>query len=101
MQKLTVKHYVNIISITTATLNAYKQFVANMLADELSDDNDATMYANDIAYMSDVLNTFKKCKDVKQLQNSIMLQDTFVREEFIDTLLYIEKHNLSDEYYCI
>ena len=40
------------------------------------------------------LDVFNATNNVQQLHESIMLQDTLVREHFINTLRYIEENNL-------
>lgn len=63
-------------------------------------DNDAAdyeLYAEDVAYNVNALVQFNATKDVQQLHDSIMQQDTLVREFFISVLHYIEDNDLIDE----
>jgi hypothetical protein len=98
--KLTQKHYINIIAITSATLQQYADFCLRCAKDADNTAEDNTMHIEDILYMQTALNNFIKDKNVEQLQDSIMTQDTFVREYYIDTLQYVEDNNLVSNCYC-
>ena len=87
MQKVTAKQ-VNAINVLM--LNTIKNYIANYVTSELAD----TIYADDIAYNASALQTFNATLDCNELQDAIMLQDTLVREEFINVLLYLENNNL-------
>ena len=50
--------------------------------------------------MQKALHTFVLTKNVEQLQDSIMTQDTFVREYYADTLRYLEDNFLVINNYC-
>ena len=97
--KLTQKHYINIIALTSATLQDYTNFTLRV-AKEYTDAESDLMHIEDILYVQTALNNFINNKNVAQLQDSIMLQDTFVREYYIDTLRYLEHNNLVANYYC-
>jgi len=98
--KLTQKHYINIIAITSATLQEYTNFCLHCAraADNTAEDN--VMHLADILYMQRALNAFINNSNIAQLQDSIMTQDTFVREYYINTLQYLEDNNLVKNYYC-
>jgi len=98
--KLTQKHYINIIAITLATLQQYTKFCLQCAQDADNTAEDNTMHIEDILYMQTTLNNFIKDKNIEQLQDSIMTQDTFVREYYIDTLQYVEDNNLVSNCYC-
>ena len=52
------------------------------------------MYAEDVAHNVNALVAFNATKDAQALHDSIMLQDTLVREYYISVLLYIERNKL-------
>jgi hypothetical protein len=99
MQKVTNAHYKNIIAITLATLQQYTNFILKCAQNDKTN-NISVMHLQDIQYMQNALNAFIKNADAAQLQNSIMLQDTFVREYYFNTLQYIEQNNLVSNFYC-
>ena len=97
--KLTQKHYINIIALTSATLQDYTGFTLRV-AQQHADADSNLMHIDDILYVQTALNNFINNKDVAQLQDALMSQDTFVREKYIDTLRYIEDNYLVANYYC-
>ena len=102
MRKVTNEHYINIIAITSATLQQYTDFVLYCArVDENSTENSNIMHIQDILYVQTALNNFINDKCANTLQNKIMLQDTFVREYFINTLRYLEHNNLVNCNYCV
>jgi 1,2-phenylacetyl-CoA epoxidase catalytic subunit len=100
MRKLTQKNYINIIAITSATLQQYTDFCLRCAKDTDNTAEDNAMHIEDILYMQTALNNFIKDKNVEQLQDKIMWQDTFVREYFVDTLQYLEDELLVSNCYC-
>ena len=68
-----------------------------------SDTDNVDMYCADIAHNVAALDVFNKTNNVQQLHDNIMLQDTLVREEYINVLRYIEQNNLiaADCFCCI
>jgi len=63
----------------------------------VSEDEDASsisMYAEDVAHNVNALVAFNASKDASALHNSIIMQDTLVREYYISVLLYIERNKL-------
>ena len=102
MRKVTNKHYVNVIAITSATLQEYTDFcLRSAKLDEGTTDNSNIMHIEDILYVQTALNNFINNKCATTLQDKIMLQDTFVREYFINTLRYLEHNNLVNCNYCV
>ena len=97
MRKITNEHYINVIAITSATLQEYTDFVLYCARE---DENSNIMHIQDILYVQTALNNFINNKCANTLQNKIMLQDTFVREYFINTLRYLEDNNLVINFYC-
>jgi hypothetical protein len=100
MRKVTNAHYVNIIAITLATMQEYTDFLKRCANDADTTAEDNVMHYDDLLYIQSALKDFVQDRNAKQLQDRIMMQDTFVREYYIDTLRYIEEENLSDEHYC-
>jgi hypothetical protein len=62
-----------------------------------------SMYADDVAHNINALVNFNATKDVQALHDSIMQQDTLVREYYIDVLQYIENTKLisADNFCCV
>ena len=103
--KLTQKHYINIIAITSACIQDYANFTLRCAKfvqenEQSADAENDIMHFEDLLYVQTALNNFINNKDVAQLQDDLMSQDTFVREYYIDTLRYIEDNNLVTNYYC-
>jgi hypothetical protein len=100
MQKVTNAHYVNIIAITLATMQEYTNFLKRCANDKDITAEDNIMHYDDLLYIQRALKDFVQDRNVEQLQDRIMMQDTFVREYYIDTLFYIEDNNLVSNFYC-
>jgi hypothetical protein len=84
------KHVVIINTLLLKTMESYiNTFVRNS-----EDAGSISMYAEDVAYAANALVAFNASKDASALHNSIMMQDTLVREYYIDILLYIERNKL-------
>ena len=103
--KLTQKHYINIITITSACIQDYADFALRcakfVQENEQSADADSDiMHFEDLLYVQTALNNFINNKNVAQLQDDLMTQDTFVREYFVNTLQYLEDELLVTNYYC-
>ena len=90
MQKLTKQHKLAIINTMFADLASY----VNIYCTDNKDVDNTNMYCGDIVHNTNALDEFFKTNNVQQLHESIMLQDTLVREHFINTLRYIEENNL-------
>jgi hypothetical protein len=67
------------------------------------DSSSYSMYADDVAYNVSALAQFNKTLNAQELHDSIMQQDTLVREYYIDVLRYIESKRLitADNFCCI
>ena len=90
MQKFNTAHVTEINIIMLQTIASYINFITD-------DDNDMEyvhIYTTDVAYNTAALHVFNNDKNAQTLHNSIMQQDTFVREYFIKVLRYIEENNL-------
>jgi hypothetical protein len=87
MQKLTITHITNINNIMLKTISNYinTYSIANTYD---------TLVVTDVLYNTYALQKFNNTKNVQQLHNAIIKQDTLVREYFIAVLQYIEHNNL-------
>ena len=84
------KHMLKINTLMLKTTESY----INTFVSEDEDASSISMYAEDVAYNVNALVAFNATKDVQALHDSIMLQDTLVREYYISVLLYIERNKL-------
>ena len=83
----------HIIVINNLMLKTTESYI-NTFVSEDEDVSSISMYADDVAHAVNALVAFNTTKDVQALHDSIMLQDTLVREYYIDVLLYIERNKL-------
>ena len=90
MRKLTKQHKLAITNTMFADIASY----INCYCTNNEDVGSTNMYCNDILHNTNALSVFNATNNVQQLHESIMLQDTIVRESFINTLRYIEENNL-------
>ena len=90
MQKANSKHVIVINNLMLKTTESY----INTFVSEDEDTGSISMYAEDVAYNVNALVAFNATKDASALHDSIMLQDTLVREYYIAVLLYIESNKL-------
>lgn len=99
MRKLTAKHKIAIANLMLKTTADY----INAYCVNNSDTDNVDMYCADVAHNISALDVFNKTNNVMQLHDNIMLQDTLVREEYINVLRYIEQNNLinADCFVCI
>ena len=88
-----VKHIIVINNLMLKTTESY----INTFVSEDEDVSSISMYADDVAHATNALVAFNTTKDVQALHDSIMLQDTLVREYYIAVLLYIERNKLIDK----
>jgi len=97
MQKLTAKH---ITQINVLLLKTTEEYI-NVFVTTNPEEDCCDMYAADVAYNVNALVQFNKDKDVLALHKAIIMQDTLVREFYINVLLYIEDNALiSAKKYC-
>lgn len=87
-----------LINITLNTLKDYIGFV-QYTNNGTEDVNSTMMHLEDIAYITNALRQFAVEGDLDTLNESIYLQDTFVREYFINTIRAIE--SIFEENYCV
>jgi hypothetical protein len=85
-----VKHIIVINNLMLKTTESY----INTFVSEDEDASSISMYAEDVAHAVNALVAFNASNDVQALHDSIMLQDTLVREYYISVLLYIERNKL-------
>ena len=99
MRKITAVHNLKIQRLMLKTTESY----INTFVDSQADLSSLQMYASDVAHNVAALQVFIQTKDAQQLHDSIMLQDTLVREFYISVLMYIEKNKLipANMYCCI
>ena len=86
----------HIIVINNLMLKTTESYI-NTFVSEDEDVSSISMYADDVAHATNALVAFNTTKDVQALHDSIMLQDTLVREYYIAVLLYIERNKLIDK----
>jgi hypothetical protein len=93
------KHIIVINNLMLKTTESY----INTFVSEDEGVSSISMYADDVAHAVNALVAFNASNDVQALHDSIMLQDTLVREYYIDTLRYIESNKLinSNRFCCI
>jgi len=90
MRKLTAVHFLKIQCLMLkTTLDYISTFVQ---AD--SDSNALSMYASDVQHNINALVQFCEDRSAQSLHDSIMYQDTLVREYYIEVLRYIERNSL-------
>jgi len=85
-----VKHIIVINNLMLKTTESY----INTFVSEDEDASSISMYADDVAHNVNALVAFNASKDAQALHDSIMLQDTLVREYYISVLLYKERNKL-------
>jgi hypothetical protein len=90
MRKVTAVHFLQIQRLMLNTTQDYLR----CFVDQQSDTTSLSMYATDVQHNINALVAFNKNKDAQALHNSIMYQDTLVREYYIDVLRYIEENAL-------
>ena len=84
------KHMLKINTLMLKTTESY----VNTFVNNEDDVSSISMYAEDVAHNVNALVAFNATKDAQALHDSIMLQDTLVREYYISVLLYIERNKL-------
>ncbi len=84
------KHVIVINNLMLKTTESY----INAFVSEDEDASSISMYTDDVAHAVNALVAFNASNDVQALHDSIMEQDTLVREYYISVLLYIERNKL-------
>jgi hypothetical protein len=92
-----------VVAINKLMLKTTEDYVNTFVNNDESDVTTLTMYAFDVAHNINALVAFNASKDAEALHESIMQQDTLVREYYIDTLRYIESNKLinSNMFCCV
>jgi hypothetical protein len=90
MRKVTAVHF---LQIQRLMLNTTQEYIS-CFADNQADSTSLDMYATDVQHNINALVAFNKDRNAQALHNSIMYQDTLVREYYIEVLRYIEDNNL-------
>ena len=83
----------NVLTINTLVLKTTEDYISTFVNDD-SNKSNLTMYADDVANNVNALVAFNASNDVQALHDSIMEQDTLVREYYISVLQYIERNKL-------
>jgi hypothetical protein len=84
------KHVIIINNLMLKTTESY----INTFVSEDEDASSISMYTDDVAHAVNALVAFNASNDAQALHDSIMLQDTLVREYYIAVLQYIESNKL-------
>ena len=84
------KHIIVINNLMLKTTESY----INTFVSEDEDASSISMYTDDVAHAVNALVAFNASNDAQALHDSIMLQDTIVREYYIAVLQYIESNKL-------
>jgi hypothetical protein len=99
MRKVTQAHVLAINMLVLKTTEDYINFSTTQHGVNFPVTADNLQYSTlDVQYNINALVEFNADKNAQKLHDSIMLQDTFVREYYIDTLQYIESNNLINAY---
>lgn len=98
MQKPTAQHKVDIANLLFSNVASY---IKCYCTDADKWPNSTSMYCDDIMHNINALNAFSTSNNVQQLHDSIVAQDTLVREHFYSVLHYIEQHNLINKQYFV
>jgi hypothetical protein len=83
----------HVIVINNLMLKTTESYISTFVSED-EDESSISMYAEDVAHNVNALVAFNATKDAQALHDSIMLQDTLVREYYISVLLYIERNKL-------
>ena len=108
MRKVTNKDVLEVVNIAftnmqeytdfclrSANYDDYKLFGCSTQEEMYKGKNeDAIMHFEDLQKMQIALQKFTQDKDANELQDAIMMQDTFVREYYVDTLRHLEDERL-------
>jgi hypothetical protein len=104
MRKLTPAHKLNINMLVLKTTQDYIDFSTTQHGVNFPITVDNLQFSTlDIQHNINALAAFNKDNNVQNLHDSIMRQDTFVREYYIEVLQYIESNNLipSNMFCCV
>jgi hypothetical protein len=97
LKKATKADVATIVAIMQADLARYVQLTKTAYADNIADDTYITeLHYDDIVYNYNALLQFMQDKDTVQLCNTLIKQDTAVREFFYKTIFYATDNKLYD-----
>jgi hypothetical protein len=98
MRKVSAVHFLEINRLMLKTTERY----INCFVDKDADISSIKMYTDDVAHNIAALSVFNANKDASVLHDSVMYQDTLVREFYYTVLKYIEDNKLieSHAYTC-
>lgn len=89
VKKATKADVATIVAIMQADLASYVQLTKTAYADKFADETYITeLHYNDIVHNYNALLQFMQDKDTVKLCNTIIQQDTIVREHFYKTVFY-------------
>ena len=104
MRKLTPAHKLAINTLVLKTTQDYIDFSTTQHGVNFPITVDNLQFSTlDLQHNINALAAFNKDNNVQNLHNSIMQQDTFVREYYIEVLQYIESNKLipSNAFCCV
>ena len=104
MRKLTPAHKLQINMLVLKTTQDYIDFSTTQHGVNFPITVDNLQFSTlDIQHNINALVAFNTDNNVQNLHDSIMQQDTFVREYYIEVLQYIESNNLisAHKYCCV
>lgn len=95
MKKVTTQQFNSIIASLQSEINRYAKVVLLCVNKKTSNVIlvDALNF-EDMVYLTNALAQFAKSKDVQELYNALLMQDTDVREQFLATLRMLEDTEL-------
>ncbi len=97
VKKATKADVATIVAIMQDDLARYVQLTKTAYADNIADDIYITeLHYDDIVYNYNALLQFMQDNDTVQLCNTLIKQDTAVREFFYKTIFYATDNNLYD-----
>ena len=97
VKKATKADVATIVAIMQDDLARYVQLTKTAYADNFADDTYITeLHYDDIVYNYNALLQFMQDKDTVQLCNTLIKQDTAVREFFYKTIFYATDNKLYD-----
>ena len=89
-----------VVAINKLMLKTTESYVNTFVNNDESDVSSLQMYAFDVAHNINALVAFNATKDAEALHESIMQQDTLVREYYYNVLVYIETNKLVPANMC-
>jgi hypothetical protein len=96
MRKLTKQQFNDIVNCVREDIAAYVAKTKQVFTSKDAEGNVSVnkLQYDDIVYVNNALVNFMLDKDVQKLYNALIVQDTYVREQFLSVLYYCEEHNI-------